>query len=564
MKGLWKVRGRLRRCALLLTVCLLFVGLCPLYGSVSAAGDSFVHDGKSYKRSTDVPAIYIEGASGVNISTYVSCRVVAIDAVGGSYQEVVDSDATIRIRGNSTSSGAKKPYNIKFSSKINLFGMGKGKRYCLIANLYDPTLIRNQAVFDFARGMGAKYTPDSMLVDVYFNGKYAGCYQLCEAISDGSGRVDIDTDKGDFILERDVRDDPGRTYITSSLGFQFGITEPDDTTYAQAKQVKEKVDQAEKVLRGGNYEKVLQAFDIPSFVDNYICNELFKNVDVSTLSSHFYYKDGKMYAGPVWDFDLSAGNCDSDYYVSYNNSYGDSAQGIWCNCIWFKYLLQYSEFKEALYTRYLELQDLIVNLYADNLLGQNYIDRTIESASKSITRNFSEAGWNPGTKYSTYMRIPEPTFEENVEYFRAWLERRNDWLLSYWKLTDRVAPVPTDPALSLADGYITGFPPRTLIWWVSRMFASDVTCNANGMFVGTGAWINGGGATYIAVVDGDLDGDGQVSVIDYILLRQVVRGDLTPSREVYLAGCLGADAPGAKACEKIKRYCTEGVALTDN
>ena len=557
MKGKERTVLRLRRGIILLALCLLLTGMCPLFGAVSAAETTFTYNGKSYKRSTDVPAIYIETTHTVNRENYVSCTVVAVDAIGGSYSEVADQNATIRIRGNSTSSGEKKPYNIKFSSKINLFGMGKGKRYCLIANLYDPTLIRNQAVFDFAREMGLRYTPDSMLVDVYFNGKYAGCYQLCEAVTDGSDRVDIDVDKGEFLLERDVREDPGRVYITSSLGLQFGITAPDKPTYAQRQKILETVNEAEKALRSNDYEKLKKAFDIPSLVDDYICHELFKNVDVSITSARFYYKNGKFYGGPVWDFDLSAGNCDSDYYQSYNNYYGDSAQGIWCNTIWFGYLMQYNQFREAVYDRYLELQDLIINLYEDNILGRNYIDRTIQSAKTSISRNFSEAGWYVGYKYALYMRIPEETYEENVEYFRAWLERRNAWLLSHWKLEDRAVLTPASELLSVEGDYVEGFPPHTSVLSLSDFFTSSVKCNSEGFLLSTGDHLSGGGRTYVAVVYGDLDCDGEITAIDYLMLRQVVQGTREISEAAYLAGCMGDETPGKRNYERIKRYCME-------
>ena len=545
----------------LLALCLLLTGISPLFATVSAAGNTFQFNGKSYQRSKDVPAIYIEGASNVNREYYVSCTVVAVDAIGGTFSEVADKNATIRIRGNSTSSGEKKPYNIKFSSKINLFGMGKGKRYCLIANLYDPTLIRNQAAFDFARAMGLKYTPDSMLVDVYFNGKYAGCYQLCEAITEGSGRVDVDLDNGDFLLERDVREDAGRTYVKSSMGFEFGITAPDEPTAAQRRQILDSINQAEKALLSGDYEQVKKAFDIPSFVDTYICNELFKNVDVATLSTRFYYKNGKMYGGPVWDFDLSSGNCDSDYYVSYNNYYGDSAQGIWCDCIWYRRLLQYKQFREAVYARYLELQDLIVNLYEDNILGQNYIDRTIRSVSTSISRNFAEAGWNVGWKYSTYMRIPESTYEANVEYLRAWLERRNEWLISHWGLSDRATLTPRDSSLTVQGDYVTGFTPHTAVIRLFNMFTTSVRCYSDGAYLATGDRINGGGRTYIAVIYGDLDCDGEVTVIDYLMLRQAVHGTRELSQAVYLAGCMGEEKPSKSCYDRIRRYCLEGTPL---
>ena len=66
-------------------------------------------------------------------------------------------------------------------------------------------------------------------------------------------------------------------------------------------------------------EEIRKYLDIESFVDAFIVQEFFKQVDYATSSTRFYIKDGKLYEGPVWDFDLSSGNCSSSYYKSYNN-----------------------------------------------------------------------------------------------------------------------------------------------------------------------------------------------------------------------------------------------------
>lgn len=540
----------------LLLMCMLFSGVQVCSFAVKAKGeDTFTFDGVEYKRSKDVPAIYIEGAYGVNINNYVSCTVVAMDRIGGEMKEAADTNASIRIRGNSTSNGAKRPYNIKFSSNINLFGMGKGKRYCLIANMYDPTLIRNHTVFEFARELGMAYTPDSMLVDVYFNGKYVGCYQLCDAVTADEGRVDIDCDAGDFIIERDARDDAGTTYFTTMLGHRFGINEPENTTSAQSTQIQNQIRKAEQALQSGDYEQVEKYFDIDSMIDMYICMEFFKNVDIIVGSTRFYCKDGVIYGGPVWDFDLSAGNCSSDYYLEYNNFYGDSAEGLWAIHIWFDDLLVYDEYKQAMYDRYLELQDLIVNLYDDNVLGENAIDRTIAGASVSIKRNFSEAAWRPWQNYSELMRVPDSSYELNVEYFRAWLRRRNEWLLDYWGIASRVQPKPKEHSLTYTGQYLLGISPNTTVSEFQDCFKEPVTCNTVGEYVRTGDVLRGEGASYYMVVEGDLNQDGQVSVVDYFLLKQLLYKSYDPERASYLAACFGQDVPSEIGCEKMKQYC---------
>ncbi len=541
-----------------LTLCFCCFGSMPMHIEANAAEEFFEIDGKQYRRSKGVPAIYIEGANGVNVTQYVSCSIVAIDKKGGMMKEVVDKKATIRIRGNSTSSGAKRPYNIKFNSDTNLFDMGNGKRYCLIANMYDPTLIRNHMVFSFAEELGLKYTPDSMLVDVYFNGSYVGCYQLCDAVTADKSRVDIDCDNGDYIIERDARTDAGTTYITTSLGHRFGINEPEDTTPAQQRAIEEHLRKAEAAINSRSFQEVCKYFDIDSIIDSYICLEFFKNVDVVVGSTRFYCKNGKIYGGPVWDYDLSSGNCSSDYYVAYNNNYGDSAEGIWCNHIWYDDLMLIDEYKEALYNRYLEVQDLIVNLYQDNTLGKNAIDRIISDASDSIDRNFTQTGWRPYHVYSDLMRVPDRTYQENVEYLRNWLKRRNDWLLSTWGLSNRVRPKLKNNDLFYSGMYLLGFHPMTSVADLDALFEKNVKIDTVGQYICTGDVFRGEGASYYAVVDGDLNGDGAVTPVDYILHRQFLAGKYQPDAPFKYAARLGDKIPNKNGSQKIKQYCLYG------
>jgi hypothetical protein len=48
--------------------------------------------------------------------------------------------------------------------------------------------------------------------------------------------------------------------------------------------------------------------DTPSFVNQVILHELTRNLDAYTRSQYFYKdRDGKVNAGPLWDYDLIAG-----------------------------------------------------------------------------------------------------------------------------------------------------------------------------------------------------------------------------------------------------------------
>ena len=67
-------------------------------------------------------------------------------------------------------------------------------------------------------------------------------------------------------------------------------------------------------------------------------------------------------------------------------------------------------------------------------LGVNRIDRLIDKYGESFESNYRQGRWKIDVVYSDLERIPDPTFEENVEYMRDWLIRRNEWLLEHWEL----------------------------------------------------------------------------------------------------------------------------------
>ena len=173
----------------------------------------------------------------------------------------------------------------------------------------------------------------------------------------------------------------------------------------------------------------------------YLVLEFFRNVDVNTSSTRFHVKDGKIYGGPVWDFDLSSGNYRWDYYRQMYNGAGQSYGGLHAVTMpWFGALVQVEEFQNIVNQKFLQHQDLFVNLYVDNVNGQNHIDETIALYKESIDRNYGEAGWDPSKIYKEkdfLERYPEPTYEKNVEYYRKWLQRRNEWLLREWGLDEK-------------------------------------------------------------------------------------------------------------------------------
>lgn len=381
---------------------------------------------------------------------------------------VLEQTGKIKVRGNSTSKAAKKPFNIKLDEKEDLFGMGKGKKWCLLANCFDPTLIRNYLAFNFATELGLPFTSESRFVELYVDGIYKGCYLFSEPIETGKTRIDIDPEEtSDFLIEFEAyRNEDLVAYITADNGdLRWAVSEPEmpdpsdydnkekDEAYIADKAAYDKrVEEISKVvnnvvdtIKEGDIKKIRKVIDVDSFAKYYVLNEFFKTCDFNWSSVNFYYTDGKLYAGPAWDYDLSTGNVnpfypsmiaedniDEQYYVNYFTDFiggpdTDSLYARYCN-IYF-YLCQCEDFMKVVGKLYESKQDYIKNMYAE----AGMIDSLCKEYDQLFEENFTGieaggAGWNVAKSYADTMRKPDATFEENIAFLTNWLSERNEYL----------------------------------------------------------------------------------------------------------------------------------------
>ena len=112
-----------------------------------------------------------------------------LSAVGAKNKDynISNYNITIKGRGNTTWAMPKKPYQIKFDKKINLLGTGtaKAKKWVLMANYTDPTLLKNKIVNDLCVKSKLSNIPNSQFIDLYIDGNYVGNYLLCDKIESG-------------------------------------------------------------------------------------------------------------------------------------------------------------------------------------------------------------------------------------------------------------------------------------------------------------------------------------------------------------------------------------------
>ncbi len=383
---------------------------------------------------SSLPQVYLTTENTITRSEYVSCGITVHDPTG-VYSDIYDAESTVKIRGNSTSSGEKSPYNIKFSDSVELLGLGKGKKWSLLANLFDKTQLRNTLSYTFAQTVGISYTSSSCFAEVYLNGEYCGMYQICEPVDVSKTKVDIDIENNEYLLELEPYIGYSNPYciVTPSFNIVLGYNEPEEPSAEQRAWLENFITDVENAILSGDYNKVKEYVDLESFARCYIVQELFKNVDYVQSSTRFYVKGNKLYEGPVWDFDLSSGNCSKAYYPDYNNMNTSSLsyEGLACVSIFNKYLFEYEDFRQHVSDLYAELQPIIVNLYRDNELGQNRIDSLIEANREAIDRN--NTLWSTQKRYSPYEYGPvDGTYEGEITFLKSWLEGRNSWLYEYY------------------------------------------------------------------------------------------------------------------------------------
>lgn len=111
-------------------------------------------------------------------------------------EDFCSSDVDVKGRGHSTFTKPKKPYAIRLDGRHPLLGMAPGKRWALLANFMDHSLMRNMLALELARRTSLAWTPDCRQVDVVVNGQPQGCYLLCEQIRVARGRVEIEEKRG--------------------------------------------------------------------------------------------------------------------------------------------------------------------------------------------------------------------------------------------------------------------------------------------------------------------------------------------------------------------------------
>ena len=382
-----------------------------------------------------VPQIHIDTDSSIDSNEIYTPGTVTVTGDSNPlFQEIIDANVGVKLRGNSTLWMPKQSYRIKFESKTRLLSPYAEKDWVLLANFTDQTLVRNYTAFNMANKLEMDFVPMYRFIDLYINGEYLGNYLLSDNIEVSNDRVNVQEDSflqdTGYLIEMDIGlyrvglEESGENYFLLDW-IPFVIKSPqEDSLYYREHHKTYISDYMEDLLltlsKGEDYNDLI---DEDTFVDWFIVNELYKNVD-SGYSSVYFYKEagGKLKMGPVWDFDLSTGNqghVDSDsrgpegWYTSRQDKN-----------IFFYYLMQYDSFRDALKNRWNEVYDDIIITVLDDIF------KAADSISHSRYNNFER--WDIIGSNSSWYTAPEiydlKTYDEQVWFLYDYLVERIDWM----------------------------------------------------------------------------------------------------------------------------------------
>jgi len=342
---------------------------------------------------TGLPVLYVHTQDGKDVTSKEE-TVPAELSVRGNEELPGLSEAvacSIRGRGNTTWTWPKKPYLLKLEKRTSLLGMPKHKRWILLANFMDRTLMRNLVSMRVATLTSLAWTPRCEPVELVLNGKHLGNYLLIEQVRIDENRVNISEEDG-YILELDFHYDndfqwmdPHGSCWQWGDGIPFSVKQPDAETLSASRKaaIRQEVSDAATALYGKDFmdpgKGYARYLDVNSFIDYWIVFEVMCNHELSNPGSVFFHKDkgGKLTAGPVWDFDWGV----LSFYTS--NGANGLVNG---HAIWYARLMEDPAFRSRLKARFEELLPSLQEIPA-------YMDACEKRLERSAKLNF--AMWNP-------------------------------------------------------------------------------------------------------------------------------------------------------------------------
>jgi hypothetical protein len=409
--------------------------------------------------------------------------------------------AATHIRGNSSalSNWLKKSYRLELRNETAadrdcpMFGLWEDSDWALVGPYPDKTLIHNNFVYELGRDMGMA-APRVKLIELYINtsssglanSHYQGVYQLVETIKNSKNRLDLKQLHADaqqdlvspnitggyiFSLEWMASEPPEMLCPTDKVASCWNYLDvidpkdwPDSSVFASAKPapaylkhpqylyLQDYLASFNNAINSATFNDPSTGYpayiDEQSFIDTIIINELTRSFDGMARSQYFHKQrdkageTAKIFAGPLWDFDLTAGVGYFDKGIDStltgdNFQYNYNLSRISQTAYWFPKLIgliadRNSDFSKHFRTRWNTLRQT-GGLLSNSAMDAR-IDALIAGLENAAARNFAK--WdilNTSPIPSGMFITPKTTtWSAQITLMKTWLHSRAAWLDTQW------------------------------------------------------------------------------------------------------------------------------------
>lgn len=364
----------------------------------------------------------------------------------------------IRGRGNSTWTMEKKPYKIELNKKQDLFGMGENTDWALMANCFDPTLLRNRITAWIGTQIRVPYTPQMIPVDFVMVGvqkdadgnmketsrEYLGSYCLSESVDIGKDRVGIDklkkkdkdaeTITGGYLLAifnqlQDKYKVPDLSHFETPSGLEFTNVDPEFTEDSmtegrpgQRDYIRSYMEDLDRLIMEPEeitpeiHRQIAEKMDLDSLADYWWIQEFSYNTDAFNSGSTYLFKprNGKLFWGPIWDFDLAWDvglDSEQGFVEGFNNT-----QLTWVDALREKD----PQFTQLLKDRWNDSNDGIRKALLQVTADKGVMDRYAAEISATFAADMKR--W-PGEEYEERQAL-----DTSKEKLRTWIDKRVKWV----------------------------------------------------------------------------------------------------------------------------------------
>lgn len=263
----------------------------------------------------EIPHIYITTEDSLEIDSKNVYRKALIRIDGKDGFESFEDTTGIRGRGNTTWNMPKKPYKLKLDSKAPLFGMAPYKKWILLAEYLDGSLLYNSVPFKMAQLLDMPFTNTIIPVELTINGEYQGFYVFTEHKEVGPNRIDLG-DNG-LLLEMDAYFDEELQFKSDKYDLPIMIKYPKakNLTYVEGtsllQSVEDDFNEFESLVYSDDFPNTnyLDYFDSRAYVNYMLVYLLTHNREINHPKSTYFHKvgDSKYRMGIIWDFDWGFG-----------------------------------------------------------------------------------------------------------------------------------------------------------------------------------------------------------------------------------------------------------------